>query len=459
MAKIAKERQKELSVHGVSFSEALLLWIKVALLSFGGPAAQIAMMHRLIVEEKRWISERRFMHALNYCMLLPGPEAQQLAIYLGWLLHRIPGGIVAGVLFILPGFVTILALSIFYALYQGMLVADAVFFGLKPAVLAIVIHAVFRISKRVLNNIAMIILAITAFIAIFCFSLPFPVIVLSAAIIGLLGGKYKPEWFSPKMHAVASEALLDKALNQGLMKHTLPSAKRNLILISSFLMLWFVPIIFIAVVLGVHHVLFEQGVFFSKMAVVTFGGAYAVLSYVAQQAVERYGWLRPGEMLDGLGMAETTPGPLIQVIQFVAFMGAFRLVTDMDPLIAAVIAACLATWVTFVPCFLWIFLGAPYVEKLRHNQLLLHAFASVTACVVGVMANLAVWFALHNLFAQQWEWKVLGMQISLPVLTSVDWVSSLLALVAMMALSYFRIGMIWVIICSVFIGAIYVYAR
>src|SRR5215207_7160167 len=324
---LARTAVKGEAAHGVSVAEAFWVWLRVSLLSFGGPAGQIAVMHRIIVDEKKWVSEERFLHALNYCMLLPGPEAQQLATYIGWLMHRTLGGIIAGVLFVLPGVVSILALSIVYALYGKVGVVSALFFGLKAAVLAVVLQAVVRIGSKALKNQIMIALAAVAFVAIFFFGVPFPVIVLTAGLIGFIGGRAGLAAFQVggghgpvKGKVVAdSEALLGEELPA----HARPTTAKALRVSAVCLALWLIPVGVLLATLGSDNVFSQIATFFSTMAVVTFGGAYAVLAYVAQQAVESYGWLQPGEMLDGLGMAETTPGPLIMVLQFVGFMGAF----------------------------------------------------------------------------------------------------------------------------------------
>ncbi|MEX2516915.1 MAG: chromate efflux transporter, partial [Gammaproteobacteria bacterium] len=376
----------------VSYSEALRVWIRIALLSFGGPAAQIAVMHRILVDEKRWISESRFLHALNYCMLLPGPEAMQLATYVGWLLHGTRGGLTAGLLFILPGFVAILVLSLLYAVYGQLALVEALFFGLKAAVLAIVLQALLSLGKKTLAGWPERLIALAAFIAIFFFVVPFPLIILTAAVLGWLGLRQRVRREQADATASRGDAYPPTLTVK-------PTPLRAIRLISVFALLWFGPLLWIAAQLGTDSVYFQEGWFFSKAAVVTFGGAYAVLAYIAQQAVDVYGWLAPGEMLDGLGMAETTPGPLIQVVQFVGFMGAYRLPGELNPLVAGTFGAILTTWVTFVPCFLWIFLGAPYVEALRGNQALSAALRGITAAVVGVILNLALWFALHVLFA------------------------------------------------------------
>ncbi len=389
----------EATTSTVPWPEAFRTWCRVAALSFGGPAGQIAVMHRILVDEKKWIREERFLHALNYCMLLPGPEAQQLATYIGWLMHGTRGGILAGTLFIVPGIVCILALSVIYALYQQTDLVQALFFGLKPAVMAIVLEAVLRIGKRVLKNGPMVTLAVAAFVAIFFFQVPFPLIVLAAGLIGYVGGRIAPQRFQIlKGHAAKAgqNAPADAPEHLLLRASPAPTLARSLRVCAVCLPLWFAPVLACWWLLGPESVFFQQGVFFSQTAVVTFGGAYSVLAYVAQQAVEKYQWLKPGEMYDGLGMAETTPGPLIMVLQFVGFLGAFRHPEPFAPLWAGVVGSVLTTWVTFVPCFFWIFLGAPYIERLRGNKLLNSALSAITAAVVGVVLNLAAWFALQQ---------------------------------------------------------------
>ena len=435
--------------HGIGFTEAFWVWMKIGWLSFGGPAGQIAMMHRILVDEKKWISENRFLHALNYCMLLPGPEAQQLAIYLGWLLHRIRGGVVAGVLFVLPGAAIILLISVLYAQYRELTIVEAIFFGIKAAVLAVVFEAVLRIGGKILKNELMVAIAIVAFVALFFFQTPFPLVIAGAALAGFIGGKIVPAKFPIAQHKPTgddnampeSEHALDRALDAGKLSHATPSLKRSLTVLFVCLFLWFGPIVVLAMILGADHVYVLEGVFFSKMAVVTFGGAYAVLAYMAQQAVSTYGWLNPGEMLDGLGMAESTPGPLIMVVQFVGFMGAYRNPGLLDPVVAGMLGAALATWVTFVPCFLWIFLGAPYIESLRDNRSLSTALSGITAAIVGVILNLSVWFSLHVLFGELNETHILGMTINMPVWDTLNPWSALLA-VAALVLMRCKIGMI-----------------
>src|SRR5882757_833629 len=378
--------------HGISFGDAFRVWLRIALLSFGGPAGQIAVMHRILVEEKNWISESRFLHALNYCMLLPGPEAQQLATYIGWLLHRTAGGIMAGGLFVVPGIICIMGLSYIYAAFGHVGFIEALFFGLKAAVLAIVIQAVVRVGKRALRNRTMIALAAIAFIAIFFFSVPFPVIIIGAGVIGYIGAIMgRPEFAALEHGGGKKTAAVDSMLGEELPDHVRPTVSRALRVSAVWLLLWLVPVCALLIAFGQANVFSQIALFFSKMAMVTFGGAYAVLAYVAQQAVEHYHWVGPREMLDGLGMAETTPGPLIMVLQFVGFMAAFRDPGGLSLMLAGTLGGVLATWVTFTPCFYWIFLGAPYSEKLRGNKALSAALSAITAAVVGVVLNLAIW--------------------------------------------------------------------
>ena len=423
----------------VTLSEATRVWAKIAALSFGGPAGQIALMHRILVEEKRWISEARFLHALNYCMLLPGPEAQQLATYIGWLLHKTRGGLIAGALFVLPGFAAIMVLSWLYAWLGNVDAVEALFFGLKAAVLAIVLDAVRRIGARALGNHVMRAIAALAFVAIFFFAVPFPAIVLAAALIGYFGGRAGSPAFAGGGHDPAADAD-ESALGDRVPDHARPNLRWSLAISAIFLFLWLAPVAALLALLGRDNVFSEIALFFSKMAVVTFGGAYAVLAYVAQEAVENYGWLRPGEMLDGLGMAETTPGPLIMVTQFVGFMGAFRQATGMHPMLAGTLGGILTTWVTFLPCFLWIFLGAPYAERLRGNRALSAALATITAAVVGVILNLAIWFALHTLFRALSRFEAGPFAFDLPILASADLPALALTAAALIAIFRFKLG-------------------
>ncbi|MEF3129618.1 chromate efflux transporter [Rhizobium leguminosarum] len=445
--------------HGVSFAEAFWVWVRIAALSFGGPAGQIAVMHRIVVDEKKWIGEHRFLHALSYCTLLPGPEAQQLAIYIGWLMHRTIGGLIAGILFVLPGFLSILVLSYIYVIFGNASIVSGLFFGLKAAVLAVVVQAVFRIGGRALKNNLMVTIAAAAFVAIFFFKVPFPIIVLVAGFIGFLGGRSGSSLFKmggghkPGPGPVLSDA--DSLLGEMTPPHARPDLAWSFKISAVLLILWAIPVAGLYLVLGPDDVFTQISVFFSKMAVVTFGGAYAVLSYVAQQAVEHYHWLKPGEMLDGLGMAETTPGPLIQVVQFVGFMGAFRNPDGLAPLTAATLASVLTTWVTYVPCFLWIFLGAPFVEKLRGNAALSGALSCITAAIVGVILNLAVWFALHTLFSTVRTQTAGPFVLDIPVLSSVLIPSLALSIVAAVAMFRFRASAITTLVACAAIGVLW----
>jgi chromate transporter len=447
------------SRHGVPLREAFRVWLRVAALSFGGPAGQIAVMHRILVDEKRWISEERFLHALNYCMLLPGPEAQQLATYIGWLMHRTLGGIMAGVLFVVPGIIAIMALSYVYAGWGNVPVIVALFFGLKAAVLAIVLEAVFRIGKRSLKNNVMRLLAALAFIGIFFFNVAFPIIVFGAAFIGFVGGMTgMPAFQVNNGHGPGAgkgkPAVVDSLLGEQLPEHARPTVARALSVSAIWLALWLVPVIMLLATLGADNVFSQIAVFFSKMAVVTFGGAYAVLAYVAQQAVENYHWLKPGEMLDGLGMAETTPGPLIMVLQFVGFMAAFRDPGGLPPMLAGTLGGVLATWVTFTPCFLWIFLGAPFIETLRGNKAINGALSAITAAVVGVVLNLAIWFALHAVFRELRPVHDYGLAFDMPVPASVDPWALALSIAAIVAIFRFKAGMITTLLACSGIGIV-----
>ncbi len=436
------------------FREALGVWARIALLSFGGPAGQIAVMHRILVEEKRWLGDGRFLHALNFCMLLPGPEAQQLAVYVGWLMHRTAGGLVAGIFFVLPGMIAIMALSVVYALYGEVALVSALFFGLKAAVLAIVLQAVVRIGARALKNAAMIGLAAASFVAIFFFNAPFPAIIVAAAAVGFLGGRFGAAAFRGGGGHGAGGPVGDAQTILGEeTPRAAPSAGGGALGTGVVLvLLWLGPTAVLLAVLGPDHVFATIATFFSKMAVVTFGGAYAVLAYVAQAAVETHGWLEPGEMLDGLGLAETTPGPLIMVTQFVGFMGAFRDPGDLPPLLAGVVGGLITTWVTFTPCFLWIFLGAPHIERLRGNRALSAALAAITAAVVGVVLNLAVWFALHVAFREVGVFEGGGLHVALPRFSSVDPAAGLLAVAALVAVFRFNLGVIPLLAASAVCG-------
>ncbi|MGJ3264082.1 MAG: chromate efflux transporter [Salinarimonas sp.] len=427
-----------------TLGEAFGVWARVAALSFGGPAGQIAVMHRIVVEEKRWVSEGRFLHALNYCMLLPGPEAQQLATYLGWLTHRTLGGAMAGLLFILPGAVSIMALSIVYAVYGDVGFVAALFFGLKAAVLAIVLQALVRLSGRALRNGPMLALAGAAFVGIFFFGVPFPIIVIGAGLIGFVAARAGLAAFLPaeRKPESADGGTGDYLVGDDLPPHARPSRATTLRTAGVCLALWLVPVAALLLVRGPADTFTQIALFFSQMAMVTFGGAYAVLAYVAQQAVEAYGWLAPGEMLDGLGLAETAPGPLIMVLQYVGFLAAFRDPGTLDPITAGVLGGLLATWVTFAPCFLWIFLGAPWIERLRENKPLAGALSAITAAVVGVILNLALWFAIHVLFRETVPITALGLDVDAPILPSLDPWAALLSAGALVAVFALKAGIL-----------------
>lgn len=438
-----------------SLAEAAKVWARIAALSFGGPAGQIAVMHRILVEEKRWLGDGRFLHALNFCMLLPGPEAQQLATYIGWLLHGVRGALVAGILFILPGVFAIMALSWVYAIWGDVGFVAALFFGLKAAVLAIVLQAVVRVGKRALRNRVMQAIAAASFVAIFAFGTPFPAIVGAAALIGWLGAKAGLAAFSQGAgHASTSPAAVDDAATLlGEEESTLTKARQTGALWAGViaLCLWLAPVA--ALVLAAPDSVFTDiATFFSKLAVLTFGGAYAVLAWVAQEAVGTYGWLEPGEMLDGLGMAETTPGPLIMVLQFVGFIGAMRDAGWAAPLWAGTVGGLLATWVTFAPCFAWIFLGAPFMERLRFNLALSAALSAVTAAVVGVILNLGIWFAIHVIWRDVQAVSAGPLSLELPVLSSLDATAAVLSVLALVAVFRLNLGMVPVLAGSALLG-------
>jgi chromate transporter len=423
-----------------TFAEAIRVWLKIGLLSFGGPAGQIALMHRILVDEKRWVDEGRFLHALNFCMLLPGPEAQQLATYIGWLLHGIRGGLVAGLLFVIPGALVILALSGIYVLYSDLPLLAAIFLGVKSAVLIVVIEAVLRIGKRVLKNGLMKLVAALAFVAIFFLNLPFPLIVLGAGLLGAIGVRAGISGF-----AVLNAKQPDDE-TASLPQRSVRSGWTTLLIGVGGGLAWFAPIALAMIALGGEHVLVTEGLFFSKLAVVTFGGAYAVLAYMAQQAVEAYAWLSTGEMMDGLGLAESTPGPLIMVTQFVGFLASYRNAAPFEPMTAGVVGSALTVWVTFVPCFLWIFMGAPYVERVRENAYLSGALSTITAAVVGVVVNLSVWFGMQVLFAASKTVDSYGLRFMYPDLATLNVTALILAIGAGLALLTFHVNVIWVLV-------------
>ena len=424
----------------VTFKAAFWFWLKLGFISFGGPTGQIAIMHQELVERRKWISEARFLHALNYCMLLPGPEATQLAIYIGWLLHKVRGGIMAGVLFVLPSVFLLWALSYIYVTFGQVAWVAAMFYGLKPAVVAIVASAVIRLGQKALKNEVMWTLAGLAFAAIFFLKIPFPLIILTAGILGLIGGKlWREKFLVFGGHAATSgTSVLDDTTESP--AHTKPSLIRALKVCAVCLVLWWLPVLLAGWWQGRDQVLFREGVFFSQAALVTFGGAYAVLPYVGQQAVEQYHWLDVGQMMDGFGLAETTPGPLIMVVQYFGFLGAWKFHGNLAPIVAATLGAFITTWVTFVPCFLWVFLGGPYIEQLRGNVKLTTALSAITAAVVGVILNLAVWFAVKVLF---------------PDAGTVDWFAAALSLVAFIGIWKWKWPIIPVVIGSGVAGLIF----
>ena len=423
-----------------SLAEATRLWFKVGCLGFGGPAGQIALMHRLVVDEKKWVGEAQFLHALNFCMLLPGPEAQQLATYLGWLLHGVRGGLVAGILFVLPGFCVILALSATYAAFGQLSWLMGVFFGLKCAVIALVAEALWRVARRSLKQPMHVVVAVLAFLALFAFRIPFPIVILAAACVGL--AMVLRSNHAGASSSAAEENVLEQTANA-------PRPGRTILLGTA---LWLGPIATLGLILGGDQIFPQMGWFFAKMAVVTFGGAYAVLAYVAQQAVQSYGWLTTGNMIDGLALAETTPGPLILVLSFVGFYAAHQQPGAMPPLLSGTLGAIFVTWVTFVPSFIWIFLGAPYVERLRRNRYLSAMLAMVTAAVVGVIANLALWFALHVLFRNMTEVTLGFATLLWPDWSSADFAAMALSLAAALALLRWHINLIKVLLASGALG-------
>lgn len=435
-----------------SYREALRVWAYIAINSFGGPAGQIAVMHRVLVDEKRWISEKRFLHALNYCMLLPGPEAQQLAVYVGWLFHGVRGGITAGLLFILPGIVSILALSFIYVSYQEVHVVQSAFFGLKAAVLAVVVEAVLRIGKRALKARWQVALAVVAFCAIFFFNLPFPMIIAGAALIGLAREKITGVEAKSQEDTDHTTYAADASLHGD--AAALPALSHSIKTVAVWGTLWLAPVLALFLVLGRDSVYFQIASFFSRAAVVTFGGAYAVLAYIAQSAVDRFQWMQPGEMMDGLALAETTPGPLIMVVQFVGFIAAARQDAMLPPLLAGTLGGLLTTWVTFAPCFLWIFLGAPYIEALRHNRALNGALSAITAAVVGVILNLGVWFALHTLFGRVDEITVYRIHLHVPHISTLDPLALLFTAGALLATFRFHVGMLKVLAGAAITGVV-----
>ncbi len=403
----------------VPFAEAFRFWVKLGFISFGGPAGQIAVMQRTLVDDKRWIGQRRFLHALSYCTLLPGPEAQQLAIYIGWLLNGVRGGLVAGILFVLPGMLALLVLSFIYVGAGESRLVTALFAGLGAAVLAIVLQAVVKLGGRAFGHPALALLAVVALLALSVLAVPFPLVIAVAAAIGWALGRWVPQTMRAATGPGNGEHGPPPLVPDDALHTERPSRRHAATVLTVGLLAWGTPVALVGALTGRHSVFTEQSLFFSGAALVTFGGAYAVLAYVAQKAVEVYGWLAPGEMVRGLALAESTPGPLVMVVQFVAFVGAYRDPGAMNPWAAATLAALLTTWVTFVPCFIFIFLGAPYVERLRGNHAISAALTGITAAVVGVIANLAVYFAVHTLFSHTTTARWGPAQLTLPDPTTV----------------------------------------
>ena len=428
--------------HLVPLGLALRFWTKLGFINFGGPAGQIAIMHEELVEKKRWVSDHRFLHALNYCMLLPGPEAQQLAIYIGWLLNGNLGGIAAGILFVLPAFFLIMGLSWTYAVHGDIDWVAAVFYGLQAAVIALVAAAVIRVGSKALKNPALYAIAAAAFVGIYFIKVPFPLIVIGAGVIGLIGTRVAPELFTSSPHGEADD---DSILGDSIQDHAPVGPGRTLKVLAIGLLVWWGPLLAVIAVRGADDTISKEAVFFSQAAMVTFGGAYAVLAYINQAAVQQFGWLDPGQMVTGLGLAESTPGPLIMVTQFVGFLGAYRFPGGLDPVAAGIIGATVTVWATFAPCFLWIFLGAPYIERLRGNRKLNGALSAVTAAVVGVILNLAITFGIATLFEESSQGDLLGVTFLMPVPSSIDLFAGALAVAAFVALWKYKLNVLWVI--------------
>lgn len=423
------------------YPEMLRVFARIGCLSFGGPAGQIALMHRELVDDRRWVSEAQYLHALNFCHLLPGPEAQQLATWIGWKLHGFRGGLAAGLLFVIPGALVILALSVLYGVAANLSWFAAIFLGIKAAVLAIVVQALLRIAGRALNTSFKRIVAVVAFFALFLFNLPFPLVVLGAGALGMIVAAHRPDWLALKQDAGPP-----------------PQSPRpwgaSLRAILLWGVIWAAPMLVVLLTLGPDHILWKIGAFFSQLAVVTFGGAYAVLAYMAQQAVDNFGWLSAGEMADGLGLAETTPGPLIMVTQFVGYLAAFRAPEPFTPLVAGLLGALLTTWVTFAPCFLWIFTFSPWIERLEHAPRLKGGLATLTAAVVGVIANLTAWFALHVLFARVETQQYGPLRLMIPVWQGFDWRAAALAVLAALLIFRFRWNVVRVLALSALGGLV-----
>jgi chromate transporter len=432
-----KETEQQVIAHP-SFATAFKFWLKLGFISFGGPAGQISIMHHELVDQKKWVSNERFLNALNYCMLLPGPEAQQLAIYIGWLLHRLPGGIVAGAFFVIPSIFILFALSYAYAAYGTVPWVASVFNGLKAAIMAIVVAAVIKIGKKALKNGIMVTIAALSFVAIFILKIPFPLIVLGAGLIGLAGRYALPAKFDviKGKDARDFDAGYVQICEDPEVCHINPSIRRNTVLVVVFILLWLIPVVALYALLP-QRVFYTEALFFTKAAFLTFGGAYAVLAYIAQAGVEQYAWLTGPQMIDGLGLAETTPGPLIMVVQFVGFMAGWNHATGWSPVVGGLVGSLVATYFTFLPCFLFIFLGGPYIEKFRDNVTLSAALSSITAAVVGVVLNLAVWF---------------GLQVLMPAEGGFNGFAAVIGLAAFVAIQWFKVGIMTVIFAAAAIG-------
>ena len=435
----------------VPFREAFRYWLRLGFINFGGPAGQIAIMHDELVSRKRWISNGRFLHALNFCTLLPGPEAQQLAIYIGWLLNGALGGIVAGIFFVLPAFFLILGLSWAFVVHGDVEWVAAVFYGLKAAVIAIVAAAVIRVGSKALKNVPMVAIAVASFIAIFFVKVPFPLVVFAAAVAGLVGSRLWPRRFTGS-HGNAGADEVAVLGDEQMAREKRPSLKRSLYVLLLGGAVWWGPLLIVVIWRGADDTLSREAIFFSQAALVTFGGAYAVLAYINQAAVQQFGWLQPGEMATGLGLAESTPGPLIMVTQFVGFVAAYRFPGGLNPLTAATLGALVTVWATFAPCFLWIFLGAPYIERLRGNASLDAALSAITAAVVGVILNLAVTFAVFALFGSVENGTLLSMTYPRPDLTSIDLFAAALAAIAFVGMFRYKWNVLWIVSGSAVAG-------
>jgi chromate transporter len=455
MSEAAEPRAAREAPSPISLRRATRVWAYVGVNSFGGPAGQIAVMHRELVDGRRWLSEQRFLHALNYCVLLPGPEAQQLATYIGWLMHGVPGGVVAGVLFVFPGFLAMLGLSIAYVLWGTVTWVAGALFGIQAAVVAIVVQAVLRIGRRTLRSTALRVVAGAAFLALFLFAVPFPAVIAVAALVGWLAGRRWPGSFS----VGRADDTVDPAERPATLlpddEHLGPGATgRALRAAAVCAVLWLVPVLVLVAVLGSANVFTQEAVLFSKSAVITFGGAYAVLGYIAQQAVAHYQWVTPSQMVVGLGLAETTPGPLIMVVEFVGFLAAYGQPGPLPPLLAGTLGAALTVWVTFLPCFLFIFLGAPYVERLRGNQSLGHALSAVSAAVAGVVLDLAVFFALHTAFGTVDDRTYGPLRVPVPDWSTVRPASLLISGLALVAVFPLRWGTLRVLLGAAVLGVL-----